>query len=383
MSLQLVRRFWTGTALVVFNTMLVFLIVNGVCWAYLRRIAVRPEQPQWEIERRSGKPLKLVHPDLSEADIAQLMQETWTRTHAYEPFTGHTVRPFAGRFVNVDSNGYRRIAGPAPWPPARERAVFVFGGSTTFGTGVPDGETIPAFLQEQLRQQWGAEVSVYNFGRGYYYSSQERVLFAQLLEKGIVPRLAIFIDGLNDFLLDEPEYSERIRRFIDGDVPRTSLLSRLPAVVVLRGLLANWNSPANAGTSSAVGSRTDSGALIDRYLQNVRMIKALASAYDIPVLFVWQPIPTYKYDLSNHLYSGNSPWMKNSGDRTGDAYSTFAARLPALGLGEEFLWLADMQEDLAEPLYVDQVHYTGAMNRRIAEAIVTHIVTRVLPDTLH
>jgi hypothetical protein len=70
--------------------------------------------------------------------------------------------------------------------------------------------------------------------------------------------------------------------------------------------------------------------------------------------------------------------MKNSGDRTRDAYSTFATRLPALGLGDEFLWLADMQEDLAEPLYVDQVHYTGAMNRRIAEAMVAHITTRNL-----
>ena len=46
-------------------------------------------------------------------------------------------------------------------------------------------------------------------------------------------------------------------------------------------------------------------------------------------------------------------------------------------LGESFLWLADMQLGLAEPLYVDQAHYSGPMSDRIAAEIGDWLVARV------
>ncbi len=48
-------------------------------------------------------------------------------------------------------------------------------------------------------------------------------------------------------------------------------------------------------------------------------------------------------------------------------------------LGDSFLWLADMQLDVAEPLYVDQAHYSGAMSRRIAGRIAAWLVERGVP----
>ena len=37
--------------------------------------------------------------------------------------------------------------------------------------------------------------------------------------------------------------------------------------------------------------------------------------------------------------------------------------------GANFVWCADIQAGVAEPLYVDRVHYSGAMNARIARCI--------------
>jgi hypothetical protein len=51
----------------------------------------------------------------------------------------------------------------------------------------------------------------------------------------------------------------------------------------------------------------------------------------------------------------------------------FRARIDESPLPGHFLWLADIQQDLKEPLYVDQVHYTGAKSQRIAEAIARQI----------
>ena len=150
--------------------------------------------------------------------------ENWTRSYLYEPFTQFKERPNRGDYVNVDENGFRFSADQASWPPDPKKVnVFVFGGSTTFGYGVADLETVPSRLQEELREKFVTPVSVYNFGRGYYYSTQERVLFEKLLLSGYVPNVAIFIDGLNDFYqdIDEPLFTSRLRDIMEDAVPIT------------------------------------------------------------------------------------------------------------------------------------------------------------------
>jgi hypothetical protein len=39
-------------------------------------------------------------------------------------------------------------------------------------------------------------------------------------------------------------------------------------------------------------------------------------------------------------------------------------------LGANFLWCADIQQDVAELLYVDQVHYSPEGSKRLARCIV-------------
>lgn len=369
------RRAWTASALIVFNTALLFLLANGLSWLWLRARFPMPAPRQWHMERGSGLPLKPVFPELSDAQIARLMEETWTRTHAFEPFTGHRERPFAGEWVNVDEHGYRRTDQRAPWPPVRGKSVFLFGGSTTFGMGVPDGQTIAAHLERALHRT-DPSIHVYNFGRGYYYSQQERALFISLLEQNAIPALAVFIDGLNDFILQDPAYSDRLRRFMDGGVAQVSPRQRLPLVVVVRGLLADVRDSSGGAEASGEPGDTvlDASSVIERYIASKQIVEAVASTHEVKTLFVWQPVPTYNYDLQHHLFMTDRGWRSNSGDRTRDGYREFASRIaqdPQPGL----LWLADLQQELREPLYVDQVHYTGAMSRRIAEAIAERITS--------
>jgi hypothetical protein len=44
--------------------------------------------------------------------------------------------------------------------------------------------------------------------------------------------------------------------------------------------------------------------------------------------------------------------------------------------GRNFFWLAEIQEDAHEPLYVDQVHYSPRFSRTIAERIADVLLTR-------
>ena len=95
--------------------------------------------------------------------------------------------------------------------------------------------------------------------------------------------------------------------------------------------------------------------------------------YRVQSVFVWQPIPSYKFDLTYHLTEEFGP----------HTYSQFGYRIMQDYVtknrqGLNFLWCADMQEDIKEPLYVDPVHYSADMSKRIALMIFNMLEERVL-----
>jgi lysophospholipase L1-like esterase len=97
------------------------------------------------------------------------------------------VRPTAHNRLSID--------------PARNRAVWVFGGSTVRGATDRDDRTIPSFLAKFLnaegRSPWHFTVS--NFGVNSFNSLLESQYLQKLLEEsGESPDLIVFYDGAND-----------------------------------------------------------------------------------------------------------------------------------------------------------------------------------------
>src|SRR5206468_4255584 len=119
--------------------------------------------------------------------------------------------------------------------------------------------------------------------------------------------------------------------------------------------------------------RYDDPAVLDgvvrRYLANKRLIDGGAQAFGVVAAFVWQPVPTYKYDLHYHVRPG--PFGKHEYSRYG--YPRVAVLRGREPLGRNFLWCADIQEAATEPLYVDQVHYAPVMSEKIAACIVDEL----------
>jgi hypothetical protein len=52
----------------------------------------------------------------------------------------------------------------------------------------------------------------------------------------------------------------------------------------------------------------------------------------------------------------------------------------ALDMPRHFLWLADMQKDKRENLFVDRVHYTAQFSAEIARRIVSFLENENLLD---
>lgn len=299
----------------------------------------------------------------------------------YEPLVEYRLPARSGKHFAIAPEGYR-LGGEAQDLKAPGAKVFVFGGSTTFGTGVPGGETLPAALQAVLREA-GKDVQVFNFGVPSWFSTQERIAFERLLTAGIKPDVAVFVDGLSDFqscsVPDRSAWSDRIEKAMGVAVklPLTAeLAGRSDAVALARWL--GGDAPAEAPDQGvACGSDAEVDQVIQRLDANRRIIAATARALDFKAVFVQQPVPTFHYDntkrpvpvrtevLAHHMNSAKGyPRM---------AEMRAAGRL----LDENVLWLAE-----AEPAegnaYVDTVHYSPRFNRLLAESIGRHILDAAL-----
>jgi hypothetical protein len=377
-----VRRHWPHAAVLWLNLTLVFAALNLVAWVALG----------WAERGSGGAPpfvrtaVARAFPQLGPEQIDELLREHKDSYALYEPFTGFRPVPVAGRWLNVDPHGFRASRNQGPWPPdRRDLVVFVFGGSTGFGVNVPDDDTVASYLQGALAaSNPDRDVRVYNFARGGFYSSPERILFGQLLLEGTAPHVAVFLDGMNDFFF--PDSWMGVEK--EGDVVgtpsalyalRDDVVDALP--VVRARSLFHWRGappPRTVVTQPATPPSTPpaivddgmSARVIARYVANKRLIEGLADAHAVRSVFVWQPVPTYAYDLRLHPYGGSF----GPHERSRQGYPHMAEYVRTHSLGEDFVWCADIQGG-AEPLYVDEVHYGPVLAERLAACIAARIDT--------
>jgi len=364
---------YKNLCVVVSSTVLIFIFINIVLSVLF---SIKDEYCLAEYLPQGSDPGGAVYPGLSRQDRVELNRETWDRHLEFEPFTGFRERPRIGKWVNVHEGGFRDGGSESAWPPdARLTSIFVFGGSTTFGYGPPDDQTIPAQLGRILRDRSGV-VKVYNFGRGYFFSTQERILLEQLIVNSTPPKIAIFIDGMNDFynakrtIMFQDAFARSVD--LDGSAERSWLpdlpIHRLAAAARRRwGTQRPYPDPSiNYDDPPAIAG------VIERYRQNKRMIEVIARAYGITPVFVWQPAPTYKYDLKYHIFGHDLVDYPKYG------YPAMARLVAEGAMGDDFLWLADIQEDSKEPLYVDRWHYTARFSGEIARHLADFLLERKL-----
>lgn len=339
-----------------------FAVMNLVIYAVSTvRASMGTQNP---VAQKYGNSLKNLYPNLDYEQYQELMKETWQRPYAYEAFTTFKEAQYQGQFVNVDQNGFRHVKNQSPWPPSKKNInIFIFGNSTVFNYGVPDGETMASYIQESLREMSkGKNVAVYNFGRGFYYSSQERVLYEKLLVAGYIPSAAIFIDGQEEFEPaysgDNPQFTGDISSFF-GSGSYAKILDNLP--------LAQWwksyiktKGGVNPTTSTEV---VDAQASIGRYVANKKIIEATSLSFGVKPLFIWQPVSAYGYDLS---YEPFTPTVQRG---IPEGYTTMAEYVRGNNMSGDFLYLADIQKNEKKALYLDGIHYSGEWSKTVASKI--------------
>ena len=123
----------------------------------------------------------------------------WARTHFeeiapcvrnYISYIGWRREPFQGKTINL-TGPYAQRATVGTADPGKP-SVYFFGGSTMWGTGADDANTIPSLVT-----QHGGFRSA-NYGEAAYTAHQSLTLLIQLLQEGHRPNVVVFYDGVNE-----------------------------------------------------------------------------------------------------------------------------------------------------------------------------------------
>ncbi|MDA0998637.1 MAG: SGNH/GDSL hydrolase family protein, partial [Proteobacteria bacterium] len=308
-----------------------------------------------------------------------VLSEGWGRgvDVDYQPFTEFMTRPYEGTHVHVTTEGFRTPKdGPSSLASAK-RKMFVFGGSTAFGMGVADGETIAAYLQSEARRSGQEDIDVYNFGVVSFYSTQERILFERLINLGHVPEIAVFVDGLNDAINcnipDATEFSPRIRNALSGGAGRTLLETyaiRSNVVKLIKYYAAGQSLAKSRPGAACDGGAARANAIMRRLDSNRRIIAAIGRAFGVKTVFVHQPVA---YFGSPQPKVGHEPpdVVANKESIRLLYENMVAARAEGRAFVDNVLWLEN--ETIKESMYVDNVHYSLKFNARIAHVVYEHL----------
>jgi hypothetical protein len=300
----------------------------------------------------------LIRPDSAKVNASIADEVIASNSFEYAPWAEFKLIDFAGKYVN--SKGFLRKS--EPWIHTGSGVdtvkIFFFGGSTMFGFDVTDKESITsAFINVSNEKCPDCKpIAVYNYGVLSYYSYNELMLFHHLLATNHRPDIVVFLDGLNDLFIVQaaikrvPWYYFRLKENIQNRKDSTASLFQL---------------------QQGETSKFAAAAAISNYLENVSHIRKLCGAYNVKPFFFIQPVPYYNYprlkndpvvDSSpNEIIEYGYPVLKSYCDSSQNMY-----------------FLGDMLLGETRPPFIDEIHYSPYMNRRIAEEIFKRLQPKLI-----
>lgn len=337
-----------------------FAVVETLSRIHLKMIAPKAEDLH--------KAYSIVRPDSTE-EVNKLIAKEFIASNAleYAPWVEYKNIDFEGRYINV--NQLKRASNPDQFINSLSTdtvVIYFFGGSTMFGINATDGETIPAAFVRLYQQLYpaGRSIKVVNYAVPAYYSYNELILLSQLIYAGKKPHLAIFLDGLNDFLIINaaqnrlPYYYYQLKLMTGGGVN----LKKFAAIGDSTESLFAMK------PGSSFRAVTDS--LLQNFFSNKYYIEQLANANRISAFFFIQPNPYYNYPNKK-----NDPFCDQQGSGVIDlAYPELEKKADSSG---NYFFLGNMLHNEKGYPFIDRFHYSAGMSYKIAQEMVRVIGNKI------
>jgi hypothetical protein len=220
--------------------------------------------------------------------------------------------PFSGRHINVDSNGHRCTLQfqEDQRDGRRNRRVFLLGGSTMWGTGARDSNTIPSALARlNASEPEGRRTHMLNMGESGYVNTQSLFALELELRRGNVPDDVIFYDGVNDIFSTYQNNEAGLPQNEQNRVLEFNLLQNGGRMREL-GIRDLWNRTVTVGVVARIrdiispsppapAAHIDlAGDVVQLYRGNLEILGALSRHYGFRYRAYWQPVVFSKRDPS-------------------------------------------------------------------------------------
>lgn len=301
---------------------------------------------------------------MTPADVDELLAEHSLPLLRYESWVGFGVAAHASKFLNVNEFGIRSNGEPRRDMQSIDNAIWFFGGSTTFGSGISDQETIPAQLEKALVKP------VVNFGVPTFYSAQEDMLLAQYLKSGYRPALVLFLDGVNE-VCDISEYQAEMKALFAKAQTYTWDLSDVakPMVVALARTRAKLGRLLNGGLDAPIGDRLfcqNHGAKVplrDVHSRTLAERESLCRSYAVECITLVQPFGGVHGRNEDPTYSADD--RKSMRDQFLNLEPGWRAA--------QAVFVTESLDQLMKHAYIDDVHYSAEASKVIAKAIADKI----------
>jgi len=297
----------------------------------------------------------------------------------YQSYVVWKQSPYAGQQVNVDADFHRKTLNSDC--SGHPYTVWMFGGSTIWGTGSPDEATIPSQFAA-LTARPDAPVCVVNFGQTGWRNTQEVIeLMLALKRTQQRPNLVIFYDGFNDGYsfyqsgkIDVHMNYDQVRAQLERPSQQSLARSLLTFLLSTHtGRLITGVRPQNSfidgGSVSPYTNEADAKADLQvSYFANLNIVKDLAAQYGFEYTCFWQPT----------LFAGHKPlspeeekvrqYFSSRIEETDVEYRQMSNLLKA-GAPPHFFDISNVFDGTRDTVFVDFVHVGPEGNKLVAARI--------------
>lgn len=313
------------------------------------------------------------------------------RSMRWHPYVYWRRLPRHGELINITEEGLRKTHNITKGTvPATK--VFMFGGSTLWGLGAGDNETIPSLFAKEAGDK-GINCEVVNYGQYAYVSGQGVVELMRQLQRGNIPDVVVFYDGTNDTfgafqlgvagLPHDEFYREKefglLRRpelytaAVQSAIRHLAIMRLLDGALKRVGLRNNEFQPISMEYEKPMADKKAlARAVAEAYLNNVRLVQALSKSYGFKCVFYWQPVLFTKQHLTEYERKSldldvSYPGMK---EFYLDTYRNIQQCSANLEKEITFYDISSIFQDVQEPIYTDFNHMGDKGNRVIAKRMI-------------
>jgi len=321
------------------------------------------------------------------AEIAEQSATGW-----YHPYEFWRRAPFRGQLTNISLDGLRLTPGAKCQSGAL--VVYTFGGSGMWGVGVPDWGTIAAYLQAHWSRTESRPVCVVNFGQPGHTSTQGLIALERELQRCKIPDLVVFYDSVNDLnygrisgIPGAHRHLLEIALTLETGVPAWPSWVRSLSVLQLAREFMPKAAPRPHRYQPRWNIAPDlADGIAEVYLNNVRMVEALAVDYGFANAFFWQPhimmgkkpLTEAEKRILEATEAGDGP-IGRDGERAGHKlYRQVYASVARAAQSDDHLHdISDVLDSVPSLVYLDSHHLTPDGNRRVAERMLQLIGDRI------